>query len=490
MDGILLSARLILALVFAVAGLAKLADREGSREAVRAFGVPSALGGVVAALLPLVELAAAIVLVPSATARAGGALAALLLICFCAGITRSIIRGEAPDCHCFGQLHSSPAGPKTLLRNAALTVVAGLVVAGGAGTSATAWIGRLSGTGLALLIAGVVLAAVIAASVAFALSLLRQHGRLLLRVDALEQALAAHGIAAPSDDPAPVAAAGLPVGEPAPAFELRDLRHRRVSLESLTAAGAPVMLVFTDPGCGPCTALMPQIARWQRSHADEVRIVLVSRGSREANVTRADEHGVADVLLQRDREVDERYLVNGTPSAVLVAPDRTVASPLHEGADAIAALVRSIGDVPALHVEQYVPAADALAPEVALRTLDGEERALSAMLSDGVTAVLFWNPTCGFCSRMLPDLRRYEAARPSGGPDLLLISTGDPQMNREMGLAAPILLDDSFRAGSAFGASGTPSAVLVDGSGRIASAVAVGAHAVLTLIGADGAVAA
>jgi peroxiredoxin/uncharacterized membrane protein YphA (DoxX/SURF4 family) len=490
MDGILLSARLLLAAVLLVAGLAKLADRDGSREAVRAFGVPEALGGPVAALLPIAELVAAILLVPTVTARAGGALAALLLICFCAGITRSIIRGEAPDCHCFGQLHSSPAGPKTLARNAALTAVAALVIVAGAGRSATAWIGELSGTGLTALIAGLVLAAVAAACVAFALSLLRQHGTMLLRIDALEQALAEHGIITPDPDHAPAPAAGLEVGETAPLFELRDLRHRRVSLESLTAADVPLMLVFTDPDCGPCAALLPQIGDWQREHADDLRIALVSRGNRDANVAHADQHGLADVLLQRDREISERYLVNGTPSAVLVAPDRTIASPLAEGADAITALVRSHLEAPVLRVEQHVPSIGSPAPDLALRTLDGEQKLLSSMLSGSHTAVLFWNPSCGFCSRMLPDLARYEAARPAGGADLLLISTGDPQANREMGLDAAILLDDSFRAGTAFGASGTPSAVLVDGAGRIASAVAVGAHAVLTLMGADDAVAA
>ena len=171
---------------------------------------------------------------PSATARAGAALAALLLVAFCAGITRSIARGEAPDCHCFGQLHSSPAGPKTLIRNLILTAAAAVVIAGGPGTSATAWIGRLSDVGAVALIGAAALAAVLAACGAFALSLLRQHGRLLLRVDALEQALEEHGIAVDgAGAPAPEPTGGLAVGTPAPEFQLLDVRHRRVSLDTL-----------------------------------------------------------------------------------------------------------------------------------------------------------------------------------------------------------------------------------------------------------------
>ena len=54
-----------------------------------------------------------------------------------------------------------------------------------------------------------------------------------------------------------------------------------------------------------------------------------------------------------------------------------------------------------------------------------------------------------------------------------------------MKLSTRVVLDHHFAAGRAFGASGTPSAVLVDAEGRIASEVAVGAPAVLDLAGAS-----
>ena len=50
-----------------------------------------------------------------------------------------------------------------------------------------------------------------------------------------------------------------------------------------------------------------------------------------------------------------------------------------------------------------------------------------------------------------------------------------------MGLSSTIVLDEGFSAGRAFGASGTPSGVLVDPEGKIASEVAVGATWVLEL---------
>jgi hypothetical protein len=53
MDSLLLVARLLLALVFAIAGVAKLSDREGSRRAIAGFGVPSALAAPRGLVLPL-----------------------------------------------------------------------------------------------------------------------------------------------------------------------------------------------------------------------------------------------------------------------------------------------------------------------------------------------------------------------------------------------------------------------------------------------------
>jgi thiol-disulfide isomerase/thioredoxin len=97
------------------------------------------------------------------------------------------------------------------------------------------------------------------------------------------------------------------------------------------------------------------------------------------------------------------------------------------------------------------------------------------------TLVLFWNPGCGFCQRMLPDLKRWEDAETPGVPRLVVVSTGEVEANRAMGLRSPLVLDDGFAAGRAFGAGGTPSAVLVVAAGRIASPVAVGAQAVMAL---------
>jgi hypothetical protein len=66
-----------------------------------------------------------------------------------------------------------------------------------------------------------------------------------------------------------------------------------------------------------------------------------------------------------------------------------------------------------------------------------------------------------------------------------VVSAGTEEANREQGLTSTMVLDQQFTAGQVFGAIGTPSAVLVDAEGRIASEVAVGAPSVLGLAGAS-----
>src|SRR4051794_1239411 len=99
MDVALLFGRLLLAAVFVVSGLAKLGDRGGPGKGVGGVGLPAALAGPVAAILPLVELAVAILLLPVPTAAYGALGAPLLLGIFIIMVGWNLARGRRPDCH-------------------------------------------------------------------------------------------------------------------------------------------------------------------------------------------------------------------------------------------------------------------------------------------------------------------------------------------------------------------------------------------------------
>jgi thiol-disulfide isomerase/thioredoxin len=99
------------------------------------------------------------------------------------------------------------------------------------------------------------------------------------------------------------------------------------TLKQLLTSDKPVMLLFTNPDCGPCDDLLPEISRWQEEHAEKFVVSLVSQGDAEKNRAKTAEHGLRHVLLQKAWEVSEAYQVEGTPSAVLVGYDGRLAVP-------------------------------------------------------------------------------------------------------------------------------------------------------------------
>lgn len=349
MDAALLTARVLLAAVFAVAAIAKLADLPGSRAAVAGFGVPERLASPLGTLLPGVELAIAALLLPAATATEAGLAALALLVLFSAGIAASMARGKAPECHCFGQLHSEPAGPRALARNVFLAAVAAFVAFGGASAQPGIWgsADQLD-AGTWAVVSGAVLAALaVGSGAALLLSLLRRNGLLLLRVEALEATLVEHGIPVP-DAPEPT---GLPVGSEAPGFELPDIDGDVVTLDTLLAPGRPALLVFTSPHCGPCETVMPKVAAWQRELGADLTVAVLADGDREENRAKLQPHALSNVLIQREMDVADRYLAHATPSALLVGADGRIASSLAAGGDSISALVaESLGSGPKLEV--------------------------------------------------------------------------------------------------------------------------------------------
>jgi thiol-disulfide isomerase/thioredoxin/uncharacterized membrane protein YphA (DoxX/SURF4 family) len=468
MTVIVVVARVGLAVVFAIAGTAKLMDRKGTRDAVIAFGSPERLAGPLALVLPIAELGVAALLLPATTAVYGAVAALVLVAIFSAAIGWNLAHGRSPDCHCFGQLHSAPIGWKALGRNAVLGLVALAALVGSLAepdASAVRWIGDLSGAQLLALVVAVAAVALLAVGTVAFLTLMRSYGKLLVRLDRLEAALADAGIDVADDEPLPEI--GLEPGTQAPAFS---------GLDELLAPGLPVLLLFTSPSCGPCKTLLPQAAEWQRDHADVLTVAFASDGDAEDVRAEAEELDLERVLVDEERRIYGSFEAAGTPSAVLVSADGTIASWVASGSEWIERLV---ADATAEPPEEVGLPVGSPAPELALMTLEGKRMTVSELRGHD-TVLLFWNPDCGFCRSMHEDLLAREAS-PNGGPRLVVVSSGDAESTSAEGFSSQVLLDGDFAAGSAFGANGTPMAVLLDAEGRIASGVVAGAEAVLAL---------
>jgi len=125
---ILLVARLLLAVLFAVAGLAKLGRRTETESTLAAFGVAPLRRRPIALALPAVELAVAAALLPAASAPYAGVAAVLLLALFSFEVARVLAAGEQVDCNCFGSLGVDRITRWTLARNVVFLVPA-LIVA-------------------------------------------------------------------------------------------------------------------------------------------------------------------------------------------------------------------------------------------------------------------------------------------------------------------------------------------------------------------------
>jgi peroxiredoxin/uncharacterized membrane protein YphA (DoxX/SURF4 family) len=478
MDVGLVVARLLLAVVFVIAGLAKLIDRSGSRQALIDFGIPVRFAPQLGILLPLGELVIALALLPMATARWGALAAFALVALFTAAILLALARGNAPACRCFGQISATPVGAHTVVRNVVLLGLSAFVLIWGnrgpsilaplaalSLLSLTEWL-TLSATLSILLLGGVL--------VLLLIQILRQQGRILLRLE--------EGIGPPKASPGavpgvpPASASGLPVGAAAPRFRAQNLEGERVELDHLLALKKPVLLLFIHPQCGPCDALMPEVAAWQRVHDEVLTMPVVTDGTVEENRKKLDQHGLNTTLvLQRGTQISKQYHAYGTPSAVLVRVDGTIGSPVAGGADAIRRLLATVLTA----ARQGLRPGDR-APEWVLEDIEGRTFSLRDF-QEAEILLMFWNPSCGFCRQMLEPLLKWEETAASSSRRLVIVTQSDASEMALAGFRSTVIIDRDARVTRAFGVNGTPMAVLLDERRRVASEIAMGADAFFRL---------
>lgn len=323
--------QLVLAVVFGVAGISKIFDRTGTRDAIVGFGVRPRLATAIAPLLPIAELAIAVALIPASSARWAALAATLLLLGFAGGMASALARGRTPDCSCFGNLQSAPVSKRALARNLALTAVAGFVALHRPETGGGDWV--IPRTGAALL----AVCSIVAVSSLAALT---------LRLRDENQRLRRHTVS--TDGPVPVirpvppaVLANLPVGAPAPEFDLKRLDAETETLASLRGEGRPVVLVFVDPSCGPCHELVSHVARWQATLSNTLPVAVVSIGSPE-QISAVWDGYPATVLVDSDSQVTNAYQVRAWPSALAIGSDGNIASELAGSRDAMEVLVRAM----------------------------------------------------------------------------------------------------------------------------------------------------
>src|SRR5262249_3125400 len=168
---------------------------------------------------------------------------------------------------------------------------------------------------------------------------------------------------------------GLTPGTPAPPFRLPALDGREIGLDDFR--GKPLLLVFSDPHCGPCDVLMPRLqelvlrrdARPQRANVgaarssskSEVRmmassswssssisdpepnlqVLVVSRGELAENQEEVARHALTfPIVLQKKWEISRLYGMFATPLGYLIDEEGISAAPVAAGPEAILAQAR------------------------------------------------------------------------------------------------------------------------------------------------------
>lgn len=118
---------------------------------------------------------------------------------------------------------------------------------------------------------------------------------------------------------------GNPVGQPAPAFTLRDAEGEELALNDVK--GRPLLINFWATWCGPCRTEMPVIEAAYQKHTDDGLVVLAIdvRENPELARTFAGWLGVTFTLLDDGSgEVANRYRVTAFPTSFFVDRDGVI----------------------------------------------------------------------------------------------------------------------------------------------------------------------
>src|SRR5262245_31499833 len=328
--------------------------------------------------------------------------------------------------------------------------------------------------------------------------LVRQNGRILLRLEAIDKRLAPRGAGQPKQDH------GLRIGTIAPDFDLPDLTGERHKLSNFR--GKDLLPIFFNPKCGFCTKMADDLAALPLDGENGWAVPLVvTTGDLEDNLQLVGRYGIrCTALLQKEMEIASQFHAQGTPMGYRIDEEGRIASELTIGAEELLKLAekapvnrngsQASANGSAKHGEKDYRSLAAsrlnrkglktgeAAPDFRLPRIDGGELSLGEFRGRRVLLV-FSDPHCGPCAELAPQLQEIHLQRPD--LSVLMISRGDIEENRdkasELGLTFPIVLQKKWEVSLKYAMFATPIAYLIDEQGILASDVAVGIEPILDL---------
>lgn len=328
---------------------------------------------------------------------------------------------------------------------------------------------------------------------------IKQQGRLLLRLDNIEQhlgtdgqAVIARGVQLNRGQAEPM---GLKVGTPIEPFSLPDLTGQMVSLSDFQ--GKRVLLVNWSPQCGFCDLIAPDLAKLQTDFQKRnVQLLFVSASDAEANRKLAEEHGLeCPILLLKESLPAFEHM--GTPVAYLLDEGGRVAQPIAVGAEAVPELARDAASdgkkrkhlaseraLSESKIEREGLKAGTLAPSFSLPDVHGHTVSLEEYRGRKVLLV-FTDPHCGPCDQLAPDLVRLHKQHQDNGLALIMVGRGEAEENRlkaeAHGFEFPVVLQERWKLSKEYGIFATPVGFLINEEGVLAKDVGKGKDEILAL---------
>ena len=331
--------------------------------------------------------------------------------------------------------------------------------------------------------------------------LVRQNGRILLRLETIERHLGSRGESRPAEQRRN--AGGLAVDIAAPDFELPNLTGVRRKLSEFR--GRDVLLIFFNPKCGFCSKMSDDLAALPPNGGNGWAVpIVVTTGDANENRQFMEQHGIrCVVLLQKEMEVAHQFRAQGTPMGYRIDAAGRVASELTVGAEPLLQLAvknpphhatGKTGNGSPSHGKPVDPSlarsrlnrnglkAGTTAPDFRLPRIDGEELSLSDLRGQCVLLV-FSDPNCGPCDELAPLLEKIHQERPE--LQVLMVSRRDAEATRakaaSLGLTFPIVMQDQWEISLKYAMFATPIGYLIDEQGTILRDVAVGVVRILAL---------
>ena len=330
---------LIVLLVLVLGGLAKLGKTKATISTIESFGFPHIIARTFAPVLPYIEIIIGASLLLPFISLIGAWASFVLLAIFAVIVSRVVVKGQQVACNCFGQSDATAVSWVTATRNIVLASLA-LVLAvnstlffeNGMGSFWFSLLSELSWYQFGALL----LLLILLLQGWLILNLLQQQGRIILRVDNLENQY--------SMITAPVTGQDLynhnmqEIGSAMPRIDAISVWDE-ISLDwdLISINKRSFLLIFVSPDCSPCHEVLSEVCKQMAPN----HILVMSSGSPKLNQKKFSKFSRIDLVCQTGLEANNAYGVIGTPSAVHIANGR-IASTIAIGRDAILELSAQI----------------------------------------------------------------------------------------------------------------------------------------------------